>query len=125
MLSVNSPDSGAAEEELAVAYGDEQLEIVAQLDQINAYMLLLAPLVPDAAGESWRADLGSLAEALLEQYAVVAVEEAGEITFPILGRLRVAGFTTSEIGRHLDGAPTVRFSSRSARTGTRPDSGEL
>jgi polysaccharide export outer membrane protein len=31
-----------------------------------------------------------------------AVEEAGEITFPILGRLRVAGFTTSEIGRHLE-----------------------
>ncbi|MCV6595571.1 MAG: DNA polymerase III subunit beta [Mangrovicoccus sp.] len=27
VLSVNSPDSGAAEEELAVAYGDEQLEI--------------------------------------------------------------------------------------------------
>lgn len=27
ILSVNSPDSGAAEEELAVAYGDEQLEI--------------------------------------------------------------------------------------------------
>ncbi|WP_333683405.1 DNA polymerase III subunit beta [Pontibaca methylaminivorans] len=46
VLSVNAPDSGAAEEELAVAYGDERLEIgfnakylleiVAQVDRENA-----------------------------------------------------------------------------------------
>ena len=49
VLSVNSPDSGAAEEELAVAYGDEPLEIgfnakylleiAAQVDRENAVFL--------------------------------------------------------------------------------------
>ena len=49
ILSVNSPDSGAAEEELAVAYGDEPLEIgfnakylleiAAQVDRENAVFL--------------------------------------------------------------------------------------
>jgi DNA polymerase-3 subunit beta len=49
ILSVNSPDSGAAEEELAVAYGDEHLEIgfnakylleiAAQVDRENAVFL--------------------------------------------------------------------------------------
>ena len=48
-LSVNSPDSGAAEEELAVAYGDERLEIgfnakylleiASQVDRENAVFL--------------------------------------------------------------------------------------
>ena len=31
-----------------------------------------------------------------------AVEESGEISFPILGRLSVAGRTTSEIARHIE-----------------------
>jgi DNA polymerase-3 subunit beta len=49
VLSVNSPDSGAAEEELAVAYGDEHLEIgfnakylleiAAQVDRENAVFM--------------------------------------------------------------------------------------
>ena len=49
ILSVNSPDSGAAEEELAVAYGDEKLEIgfnakylleiASQVDRENAVFL--------------------------------------------------------------------------------------
>ncbi len=49
VLSVNAPDSGAAEEELAVAYGDEQLEIgfnakylleiASQVDRENAVFL--------------------------------------------------------------------------------------
>ncbi len=49
VLSVNSPDSGAAEEELAVAYGDERLEIgfnakylleiASQVDRENAVFL--------------------------------------------------------------------------------------
>ena len=49
ILSVNAPDSGAAEEELAVAYGDERLEIgfnakylqeiAAQVDRENAVFL--------------------------------------------------------------------------------------
>ena len=49
ILSVNAPDSGAAEEELAVAYGDEKLEIgfnakylleiASQVDRENAVFL--------------------------------------------------------------------------------------
>ena len=49
ILSVNSPESGAAEEELAVAYGDEDLqigfnakyllEIASQVDRENAVFM--------------------------------------------------------------------------------------
>ena len=49
ILSVNAPDSGAAEEELAVAYGDEPLEIgfnakylleiASQVDRENAVFM--------------------------------------------------------------------------------------
>ena len=49
VLSVNAPDSGAAEEELVVAYGDERLEIgfnakylleiASQVDRENAVFL--------------------------------------------------------------------------------------
>ncbi|PKP85430.1 MAG: DNA polymerase III subunit beta [Alphaproteobacteria bacterium HGW-Alphaproteobacteria-2] len=53
ILSVNAPDCGAAEEELAVAYGDERLEIgfnakylleiASQVDRENAVFLFNAP----------------------------------------------------------------------------------
>ena len=53
VLSVNAPDSGAAEEELAVAYGDERLEIgfnakylleiASQVDRENAVFLFNSP----------------------------------------------------------------------------------
>ncbi len=53
VLSVNAPDAGAAEEELAVAYGDERLEIgfnakylleiSGQVDRENAVFLFNAP----------------------------------------------------------------------------------
>jgi DNA polymerase-3 subunit beta len=53
VLSVNAPDSGAAEEELAVAYGDDRLEIgfnakylleiASQVDRENAVFLFNSP----------------------------------------------------------------------------------
>ncbi len=53
VLSVNAPDSGAAEEELAVAYGDERLEIgfnakylleiASQVDRENAVFMFNSP----------------------------------------------------------------------------------
>ncbi len=56
VLSVNAPDSGAAEEELAVAYGDERLEvgfnakylleIASQVDRENAVFLFNSPGEP-------------------------------------------------------------------------------
>ncbi len=49
-------------------HSPEQLEIVAQLDQINAYMLLMAPLVTGEEGERWREDLASLSRLLVERF---------------------------------------------------------
>ena len=56
LLSVNAPDSGAAEEELAVAYGDERLEIgfnakylleiASQVDRENAVFLFNSSVDP-------------------------------------------------------------------------------
>jgi DNA polymerase-3 subunit beta len=56
ILSVNSPDSGAAEEELAVAYSDERLEIgfnakylleiASQVDRENAVFMFSSPSEP-------------------------------------------------------------------------------
>ena len=66
VLSVNAPDSGAAEEELSVAYGDERLEIgfnakylqeiASQVDRENAVFLFNTPgdptLMREGADES-------------------------------------------------------------------------
>jgi mannose/cellobiose epimerase-like protein (N-acyl-D-glucosamine 2-epimerase family) len=44
-------------------------ELVAQLDQINAYLLLLAPLIEDATiATAWRQDLLTLARVVKEQF---------------------------------------------------------
>ncbi|RKF19513.1 N-acylglucosamine 2-epimerase [Alginatibacterium sediminis] len=46
----------------------QQLELVAQLDQINAYLLLVTPLLPKQHQLKWRADLEWLTEQMLAQY---------------------------------------------------------
>ena len=61
VLSVNAPDSGAAEEELAVAYDDEPLEIgfnakylleiAGQVDRENAVFLFNSPGDPTLVRE--------------------------------------------------------------------------
>ena len=43
-------------------------ELVAQLDQINAYMLLLTPILPVADRKEWTADLKRLAQAMVKDY---------------------------------------------------------
>lgn len=45
-----------------------QLELVSQLDQINAYMLLVTPLLPEPAQTKWRTDLKWLTEQMLALY---------------------------------------------------------
>jgi mannose/cellobiose epimerase-like protein (N-acyl-D-glucosamine 2-epimerase family) len=45
-----------------------QQELVAQLDQINAYMLLLYPLLPEREKLQWRQDMVWLANVLRSQY---------------------------------------------------------
>jgi hypothetical protein len=46
----------------------ERQELVAQLDQVNAYLLLLAPLLPEPHRGAWLADLRRLAAVLVERY---------------------------------------------------------
>ena len=53
----------------------QQLELVAQLDQINAYLLLVMPLLPDEHQQQWKKDLEWLTEQMLAQYH--DVEESG------------------------------------------------
>ena len=43
-------------------------ELVAQLDQINAYMLLLTPILPEPDRKEWTADLKHLAQAMVRDY---------------------------------------------------------
>ena len=43
-------------------------ELVAQLDQVNAYLLLLTPLMPPADRREWTADLKRLAQVMVRDY---------------------------------------------------------
>ena len=65
-----------------------QVEIVAQLDPINSYLLLLAPVMPEAERERWRSDLSSLSRLLLTRfYDVERNVFWGRIDAPELRRL--------------------------------------
>ena len=57
-----------ASEDPPDSHSPEQLEIVAQLDQINAYLLLLAPRLRGVEGERWRSDLRALSKLLIERF---------------------------------------------------------
>lgn len=46
----------------------ERQELVAQLDQVNAYLLLLAPLLPEPHRERWTEHLRRLARILVDRY---------------------------------------------------------
>ncbi|SJZ76917.1 N-acylglucosamine 2-epimerase [Vibrio cincinnatiensis] len=46
----------------------KQRELVAQLDQINGYLLLVAPLLPEPHKSRWLADLSWLTEVMLTHY---------------------------------------------------------
>lgn len=43
-------------------------ELVAQLDQLNAYMLLVVPYLPAPAREAWHADIRRVADTLVQQF---------------------------------------------------------
>jgi mannose/cellobiose epimerase-like protein (N-acyl-D-glucosamine 2-epimerase family) len=49
------------------AKGNE-IELVAQLDQINAYMLLVTPLLPEPEQSHWKRDLATLLDTLQAQF---------------------------------------------------------
>lgn len=43
-------------------------ELVSQLDQLNAYMLLLAPILPEPHRSQWKRDLARLADGMVARY---------------------------------------------------------
>ncbi|WP_196157764.1 hypothetical protein [Reinekea sp. G2M2-21] len=45
-------------------------ELVAQLDQLNAYMLLVFPHLPDAMQKEWAADIRFIVEAMLDKFHI-------------------------------------------------------
>jgi mannose/cellobiose epimerase-like protein (N-acyl-D-glucosamine 2-epimerase family) len=51
-----------------VANDGSRKELVAQLDQINAYMLLLAPVLPEPHRAQWLRDMERLADGMIARY---------------------------------------------------------
>lgn len=49
-------------------HDEQRQELVAQLDQINAYLLLLAPILPPRERKPWETDLLKLAQAIRRDY---------------------------------------------------------
>lgn len=47
---------------------EKRQELVAQLDQINAYMLLLTPILPEPHRTQWKKDLVTLANVMMEKF---------------------------------------------------------
>ncbi len=47
---------------------EQRQELVAQLDQVNAYLLLLTPILPPRARKAWTVDLQLLAEVMVKDY---------------------------------------------------------
>ena len=47
---------------------DQRMELVAQLDQINAYMLLVTPILPEPHRSQWKRELITLARVMIEKY---------------------------------------------------------
>lgn len=46
----------------------DRLELVAQLDQANAYMVLLTPLLPQPVQKQWQAELSQIARVMRERF---------------------------------------------------------
>ena len=55
----NSQDKGSE---------NQSKELVSQLDQVNAYMLLLAPLLPEPYQSQWKQDLAHLSRIMMNQF---------------------------------------------------------
>jgi mannose/cellobiose epimerase-like protein (N-acyl-D-glucosamine 2-epimerase family) len=47
---------------------DQQVELVSQLDPLNAYMVLLTPLLPAKEQQQWRDQMGWLAQAIVRDF---------------------------------------------------------
>lgn len=47
---------------------DEQIQIVAQLDQLYAYMLMITPSLPEPYQSIWKKDMKKIADILITQF---------------------------------------------------------
>lgn len=104
--------------------GDARRELVAQLDQINAHMLLLAPTLPEPHRSQWQRDLVRLADGMIAEYWV---EEQGLFrgvipAEPLLGSRHAdfghtikALWMIERVGRLAQRRDLVEFGRRNAR----------
>jgi mannose/cellobiose epimerase-like protein (N-acyl-D-glucosamine 2-epimerase family) len=65
-----SDRSGALQWQLVFRAGAirEDMQLVAQLDQMNTYLVLLAPILPDEVQRDWKASLVQLAKVMINQF---------------------------------------------------------
>jgi len=65
-----SVPSGALQWQLVFRVGAirEDMQLVAQLDQMNTYLVLLAPILPDEVQREWKASLVRLAKVMIDQF---------------------------------------------------------
>jgi len=65
-----SVSSGALQWQLVFRAGviREDMQLVAQLDQMNTYLVLLAPILPDEVQREWKASLVQLAKVMIDQF---------------------------------------------------------
>ena len=65
-----SVPSGALQWQLVFRVGAirEDMQLVAQLDQMNTYLVLLAPILPDEVQREWKASLVKLAKVMIDQF---------------------------------------------------------
>jgi mannose/cellobiose epimerase-like protein (N-acyl-D-glucosamine 2-epimerase family) len=112
MWTVTGPDAG-------------RRELVAQLDQINAYMLLLAPILPEPQKAEWQKTLVKLSRVMIEQYFSPELHLfRGTIQDPAFkygarhndfGHTAKALWMIERIGRLTGTADLTEFATREAR----------
>lgn len=85
------------------AHSKGQVELVAQLDQINAYMLLLTPILHEPFRTQWRQDLVKLTRVVKDRF----YDEHNNVFW---GRLNVAGGDDNQrLGaHHVDFGHTIK-----------------
>jgi mannose/cellobiose epimerase-like protein (N-acyl-D-glucosamine 2-epimerase family) len=76
-------------------------ELVAQLDQLNAYMLLVVPYLPRAARDAWHRDIRRVADALVQRF-----HDPASATF--FGTLERGAESRSAGARHNDFGHTIK-----------------
>ncbi len=104
---------------------DTRQELVAQLDQVNAYLLLTAPLLPEPQRSEWKAELARLARLMREKFfspsqhmyrGALGTKDSGEPGggHGDFGHTAKALWLTERIGRLTGDEELVRFATTEA-----------